>query len=113
YVPGQPQENAVSNVLTLPDGELGAYIDAYPFDISPVTDDGPFFWHFARFTDVIRNFGDPINQYDSEIAIGERVILLLLVIATVMAAVFLLLPFVTMRKVWRALPRKANSAVYF
>ena len=113
YVPGQPQQNSVTNVITLPDGELGAYIDAYPFDISPVTDDGPFFWHFARFTDVIRNFGDPINQFDSEIAIGERVILLLLVIATVMAAVFLLLPFVTMRKVWRALPRKANSAVYF
>ncbi|MDD9371671.1 MAG: hypothetical protein PV358_16250, partial [Acidimicrobiales bacterium] len=113
YVPGQPQQNAVSNVLTLPDDELGAYIDAYAYDISPVTDDGPFFWHFAKFTDVIRNFGDPINQFDSEIAIGERVILLLLVIATVLAAIFLLLPFVTMRKVWRELPRKATSAAYF
>jgi hypothetical protein len=62
---------------------------------------------------VIRNYGDTIAHNDTEIAIGERVILLLLVIATLMAAVFLLLPFVTMRKVWRELPRKPTSAVYF
>ena len=113
YVPGEPQDNPVSQVITLPDDELGSYIDSYAFDISPITDDGPFFWHFSRFGDVIRNFADPISQVDSEIAIGERVILLLLVIATILAAVFLLLPFVTMRKVWRTLPRKANSAVFF
>lgn len=113
YAPGHPGDNSVTEVITLPDDELGAYIDAYPFDISPITDDGPFFWHFARFGDVISGFGDPVNQFDSEVAIGERVILLLLAIATVMAAVFLLLPFVTMRKVWRALPRKSTSALYF
>ena len=113
YVPGEPQDNSVSNVVTLPDDELDDYIDGYSFDISPVTDDAPFFWHFSRFTDVIRNYGDPIDDIDTEIAIGERVILLLLVLATVLAAVFLLLPFVTMRKVWRALPRKGTSAVYF
>ena len=113
YVPGQPQENSVTSVITLPDDELDSYIDGYTFDISPVTDDAPFFWHFARFTDVIRNYGDTIAHNDTEIAIGERVILLLLVIATLMAAVFLLLPFVTMRKVWRALPRKGTSALYF
>jgi hypothetical protein len=113
YAPGQPQDNPVSQVITLPDDELGSYIDSYKFDISPITDDGPFFWHFARFGDVIKGFGDPINQFDSEIAIGERVILLLLAIAAVLAAVFLLLPFVTMRKVWVTLPRKSTSAVFF
>ena len=34
-------------------------------------------------------------------------------LATLLAAVFLLLPFITMRTVWRALPRKGTSAVYF
>jgi hypothetical protein len=113
YAPGHEGDNSVTKVATLPDGELSAYIDAYPYDISPITDDGPFFWHFARFGDVISGFGDPVNRFDSEVAIGERVILLLLAIATVMAAVFLLLPFVTMRKVWRSLPRKGTSALYF
>jgi hypothetical protein len=113
YVPGEPQDNSVSQVLTLPDDELDAYIADYPYDITPVTDDAPFFWHFTRFGDVVANLGDSISHIDTEIAIGERVILLLLALATVLAAVFLLLPFVTMRKVWRALPRKSTSAVYF
>lgn len=113
YAPGQPGGNSVSEVLTLPGGELDAYLDDHPFDVSAISDDGPFFWHFARFGDVLAEFGDPIDRFDPEDSIGERVILLLLAIATVMAAVFLLLPFVTMRKVWHELPRKGTSAIYF
>ena len=66
---------------------------------------------------MIRDIADPINVHervgDPEDSIGERVLLLLLAIATLFAAVFLLLPFVAMRKTWAALPRKANSALYF
>ena len=113
YAPGQPQDNSVTKVLTLPAGEQTAYLDAYPYQVDSISDNGPFFWHFTRFNDVMQNFGDPINRFDPEDSIGERVILLLLVLATALAAVFLLLPFVTMRKVWRALPRKGTSAVYF
>jgi hypothetical protein len=114
YAPGEPpQDNSVTAVLTLPGDEQQAYLDDYRFDVDAITDDGPFFWHFARFGAVVNGFGDPIDRFDPEDAIGERVILLLLAIATVMAAVFLLLPFVTMRKVWTALPRKGTSAIFF
>ena len=79
-----------------------------------ITDDGPFFWHFAPFGDVIRNIGDPINrQVTSRTPIGERVLLLLLAIASLFAVTFLLLPFVVIRREWRAMPAKAPSAVYF
>ena len=40
-------------------------------------------------------------------------LLLLLVIATLFGAVFLLLPFVSVRDVWSVLPRKRTSATYF
>ncbi len=80
---------------------------------SPFTDDGPFFWHFSELKDVIGNFGDPIDRFDHEDATGERVLLLLLGVATLFAAVFLLLPFLTIRKTWAALPRKPRSALYF
>jgi hypothetical protein len=113
YAPGQPQENSVTAVLTLPEDEQQAFLDDYAFDVDAISDDGPFFWHFARFTDVITNYADPIVRADPEDSIGERVLLLLLVMAAALAALFLLLPFVTMRKVWRALPRKPTSAVYF
>jgi MFS family permease len=41
------------------------------------------------------------------------VLLLLLLVAAIFAAVFLLLPFVSIRKVWTAFPRKPRSALYF
>ena len=113
YAPGLQQDNTVTNVLTLSDDDLARWYDDYPYDVTPITDDGPFFWHFARFGDVVRNIGDPIDIWDTEDATGERVLLLLLVIAAVFAAVFLLLPFVAMKETWRALPRKGTSALYF
>jgi hypothetical protein len=113
YAPGRAGDNTVSQVMTLPGDELDAFLDDYPYGVDAISDDGPFFWHFARFGDVVRNFGDPIDRFDPEDSIGERVIVLLLAIAAVFAAVFLLLPFVGMRKVWRGLPRKGTSAVYF
>jgi hypothetical protein len=82
-------------------------------NITPVTDDSPYFWHFTRFRDVLAHIGQPLSTRDPEDAIGERVLLLLLAIAALYAAVFLLAPFFAVRKKWRALPAKGTSAVYF
>jgi MFS family permease len=62
---------------------------------------------------VIRDFGDPIDEEDLEDTVGERVLLLLLGISVLLAAVFLLLPFVVIGRIWTALPRKSISAMYF
>ena len=56
------------------------------------------------------NCHGPSNVED---ATGERVLLLLLGIATLFSAVFLLLPFVAIRRTWTKLPRKGRSALYF
>ena len=77
-----------------------------------ITDDGPFFWHFSSFGDVLDDITRPINALDPEDAIGERVMLLLLGVAILLAAVFLLLPFAFVRE-WSALPAKGSSAIYF
>jgi hypothetical protein len=114
YAPGRDVEpSPVSEVAGLPDDELDDWYDHYQYDVRPITDDGPFFWHFTRFGDVISGFGDPVNRFDHEDATGERVLVLLLGVAVLFAAVFLLLPFVTIRRTWARLPRKGRSAVYF
>ena len=115
HVPGETFENSVSMVLTLHDDALEEYYDDYPYLVTPIDDDAPFFWHFVRFSDVIRDFGEPIHPsfVDPEDAVGERVLLMLLVIATGLASVFLLLPFIVLREVWQSLPRKGASATYF
>jgi hypothetical protein len=114
YAPDNPVEGqSVSELATIPNDELDAFYDSYPYDVRPITDDGPFFWHFTGFRDVVSDFGEPIDRTDPEDSVGERVLLLLLAIATLMAAVFLLLPFLAIRSIWSALPRKPTSALYF
>src|SRR5207237_4591076 len=114
YAPGQPpQANSVTAIATMSKAQLNRWYDAYHYDVTAVTDDGPFFWHFDRFGDVIRHFGRASGPTNVEDATGERVLLLLLGIATLFSAVFLLLPFVAIRRTWTKLPRKGRSALYF
>ena len=114
YAPGHPVEGeSVTAVATLSDSALDDWYDSYPYEVGPITDDGPFFWHFTSFRDVIADFTDPIDPGDPEDSVGERVLLLLLAVATIFAAVFLLAPFFAIRGIWRALPHKPMSALYF
>jgi hypothetical protein len=114
YAPGHPvPRESVTEVATLSGDRLDTWYDTYPYDVRPITDDSPFFWHFTPFGDVLADFGEPIDRQDFEVAVGERVLLLLLAIAALFAAVFLLLPFVRIRRIWSELPRKRTSAVYF
>jgi hypothetical protein len=115
YAPGTPFEpNLLADLVTAPDaGALDDVLADYPFDVSAIGDNGPFFWHFTPFRDVIADYGEPITNQDLEIAIGERVLVLLLAVAALMAAVFLLLPFLAIRETFAAMPRKGLSFVYF
>jgi hypothetical protein len=106
-------DGVVSRLASGTDAEVDAIVDDAPKDISAISDDAPFFWHFSRFGDVLAHIFEPLDVRDPEDVIGERVLLLLLGIAIVFAAVFLLLPFVVVRTQWSALPRKGRSAVYF
>jgi predicted membrane-bound spermidine synthase len=113
YVPGtEPAATPISSAIQLPDAELKTYLEKYPYQVGPVRDDAPFFWHFARFRDAI--FA-PIqgSVIDHEDSIAEQVTLAFLAVVIVLAAVFLLLPLVTIRKAWGEMPHKAASAVYF
>ena len=105
--------NPVNTVVQTPSAQLKSFYASYPYDITPTTDNDPYFYHFARFGNVASNFLHSLNSADRENAVGERVLLLLLVISIVGAAALLLLPFAVIRDVWVRLPRKRLSAVYF
>jgi hypothetical protein len=115
YLPGRPGEDGapVNEIITLPDGDVDSFIDDYPYDVSAIDDNRPFFWHFTPFSDVIGDVGSPVSDLDVEIGIGERVLLVLLGLSILLAAVFLLLPFVLVRSTWKALPNKATTAPIF
>ncbi len=124
-IPSSPGSELVYAAGTAAPGDLVARLAAagaaerreilrtYPFDVGAVTDDAPFFWHFSPFDEVAGDMLHSASVVDREVAIGERVLLLLLGIATAFAALFLLAPFVLVRREWRELPGKSVSAVYF
>jgi spermidine synthase len=112
-IPNNPA-HPVRRVMELTDESLAAYFDVHPYQLYPVTDDAPFFWHFARFENSFdEEFGGNEIVWDPEDATGERVLVILLLLATSFAAVFLLLPLVAIRNVWRHVPHKLHAGLYF
>ncbi len=115
YAPGAFSDESIPARLAgaADQSTVDAIVGDYPGEIGVITDDAPFFWHFEDFLDVVPQIDDPWNGLDPEDTIGERVMLVLLGFAVLYAGIFLLLPFVFVRKQWSRLPAKANSAVFF
>jgi spermidine synthase len=106
------EDGPVRAVITRPYEELPVWYRTYPFDVRPVSDDSPFFWHFVRFHDTM--WAPPgAPAYNVEEGIGERLLLVLLGVATLFAAVLLLAPLLAVRRVWAEIPCKMNAGVYF
>jgi hypothetical protein len=103
----------VGRVATLPPEDLEQAYRTYAYDVRPVSDDAPFFWHFARFRDVLGDLGRLRELVDHTRGMGELSLLVMLAVSTAMASLFLLLPFLAVRERWLRLPRKASSTLYF
>ncbi len=109
----KPGADAISAVVSLDDEALSDWHSEYAFDVRPVTDDAPFFWHFTPFSSVLAGLGGRLDTASREEGAGERVLLVLLAVAVVFAAVFLLLPFAAVHSIWAKLPHKGRTALYF
>lgn len=108
------EDSIVNQIVNAPEDELQTALGEYKYDVGPVYDDSPFFWHFSRFRDLSfdrMREGAKVNDY--EISYGEEILVALLVLTSVLGLLFLLLPFVFVHKKWRAMPYKSSSFVYF
>ncbi len=107
-VPGHP----IPSTIELTGEALESFYDEYPYRVRPITDDSPFFWHFVGF-DTILGGSQDMQRVNVEEGVGERLLLVLLGFAVAFAAVFLLLPLVAIRDVWRRVPHKLAAGTYF
>src|SRR5262245_14804019 len=106
-------DGALNDVILLADAPLRRFYAEYPYQIGPVRDDAPFFWHFARFRSVFAGLLRPFAIGDVEDSLGERLLLVLLGVAVLFSTTFLLLPFAFARGAWREIPHKGRAALYF
>lgn len=113
HLPGRaPGASITADIIRADESGLAALIAGYDYEISTITDDRPFFWHFSGFSDVLFDWSRGFE--DTEIAIGERLLLVLLFISVVVAAALLWVPFaLTKRRVVDPMPRRRGLLVYF
>ncbi len=97
FLPGADRADGLtSDLITGSDADVTAIVENYPFQIGPIDDDQPFFWHFTSFGTVLTDWSRSFE--DNEIAIGERLLVVLVGVATLVAAIFLWLPFALTRR---------------
>ncbi len=118
HVPGgelgaEPGTRLVGRLAAGSDDEVREIVASHSREIGAITDDAPFFWHFTEFRTVLADFFRPMHAQDPEDSVGERVLVLLLGFALAFAALFLLLPFLAVRRQWQAFRAKGVSGVYF
>lgn len=81
-------------------GRKKTFVDAYPFDISAVTDDSPFFFQYAKIKKVASLFRSKTVDFD-ELVHGNWswfILLCVMIQSTVFAIVVALLPYRRMRR---------------
>ena len=74
------------------------WLEKYPYDITPPTDDHPFFGHFFKWSQTPQIFAELGKSWQPFGGAGYFVLLVLLALAVGMAGVIILLPLAVIRK---------------
>ncbi len=111
YLPDDVRVDGItSDLITKTDAEVQAIVDDYPFEIGPIDDDRPFFWHFTSFSTVLTDWSRDFE--DNDIAIGERLLVVLVGVSVVIAATFLWLPFGLTRRRGEAVKVRGRARLF-
>ncbi len=95
YAPGQKTVNAFSELLRSPDPEK--FWEKYPFDVSPVDDDRPFFFYTVQSGDVWKFVSQIRNAADYKINKAVPLLFELLGVSLLATVIVLALPPVLLR----------------
>ena len=110
FLPDQREGSGAFSRL-IADGGSAAYYRSLPFDISPTTDDRPFFYYMYRPLDFLRllSFPEQSNFEDRAVLTIRN----LLAVVSVLVALVLLLPLLLRRRDDLRTPGTARRLVYF
>jgi hypothetical protein len=78
--------------------QRSAFVDGYEYDVTPSTDDAPFFFNYYRYSGLLRGKGDTArartvsDYYHPDYPVGHVILLASLLQITLLAALCILLP---------------------
>ncbi|MCL4459609.1 MAG: hypothetical protein M1136_02195 [Chloroflexi bacterium] len=97
----------------LSDSTRAQLYQSYPYDISPSTDDKPFFFHFFKWRQtwaILQNLGKMWQPFGGS---GYLLLVALLVLATTVSGLMILLPLFLLKKGGEPLPHRRWTFAYF
>lgn len=94
YLPGYPQENIFTRLITSPDPS--SVYESYPLNIYPTYDNSPFFFNNVRMSEYSKVF--TLNYESQKTNLGVFVLVVLMAITIVLVVAFLLVPLVLLRR---------------
>ena len=92
YFPGMPVEPLFSKIATMPWDDLQKFFDSYELDISPTTDDRPFFFNTVRPRDFFKIWDDKPGR------VGVHLLAQVLIIVMALVSLFMLGPLYLRRR---------------
>jgi hypothetical protein len=97
------------------EGKSGEFYRLYPFNVAPVTDDGPFFFSYRRWSDVLPNrTTSSITYYDNIIGTKPLVLLIALVgLAVLLVLLLVVWPILSARGRYRVNRTDSVMLVFF
>jgi hypothetical protein len=94
YAPGEPADNPFGKLLR--GGDPDSFYDQYPYDVSPVDDDHPFFFYTVQLRDLW-NFAIHPSQMDYKVNRAVPLLFSLMAVSLVATILILVLPRVLLR----------------
>ncbi|MBC7924287.1 MAG: hypothetical protein H7039_01385 [Bryobacteraceae bacterium] len=107
YIPDEQIPNAFTEYLNAPDREV--FTRNYQYDISPVSDDRPFFFYTVQPRDLVDFLRGPTGSADYKINRAVPMLFGLMGISVIATAVILLLPPIVLRT---QLPRERGVLTF-
>ena len=90
YASSQPRENAFTDLIR--SNDPAAFSRNYPFNVSPVDDNQPFFFFTLKTRNILRSISGSGAAMDWKVNLGIAVLGMLLLISIAAVVIFLLLP---------------------
>ena len=113
YDPYKKRENVFDMMIRATPSERETMIEQYPYDVSPIDDDNPFFFQYYRWRSLVRPMeskgGVPINQ----LPLGLLVMLISLFQILLLAAISIIVPLLPHSGRLRQVKHKGRLLVYF